>query len=708
VDQASAPAAPRTRWTLRWLWPTLMVLAWLLVGGVLGTLGGKLGEVTQSDTVGYLPAGAESKAAVELGQRFPGQNATPAVLVYSRDGGIITEADRAAIADDISRIQRSLADELAGAPSSPVTAEDGKAVQVVVPLTGSDMYELGPSIDRLRGLLRAGDGLTVHVTGPAGVAADLNNALGGIDLMLVAVTAIVILVILVVVYRSPVLPFLVLGVAGTALGVMQGIIYLAARQGVLTIGAEVQGILNVLVLGAGTDYALLLVSRYREELRRHERPYDAMRAAWRAARGPIVASGATVILALLCLLVSDLGLNRGLGPAGAIGIACAMVAMLTFLPAVLLLFGRVAFWPKRPSHGSEPAGQHGGWARVAGFVDRRPRVVWITTALVLVLMSMGVVRLNANGIPESEQVIASTVDSKTGQRILAAHFPAGAGNPAIVITDAGSVPAVVAAAQAVPGVESAAPYTGDAPADAADPSPPVVVDGLAQVYVTFVHAADSDEAMRTVSALRDAVHAVPGAEAKVGGYTAVQVDFNAAAQRDRLAMPLLLLVVLLVLVLLLRALIVPLLLVATVVLSFFAAIGVSGVVFHDLLGFPGVDSTYPLHAFVFLVALGVDYNIFLMTRAREETIRVGARQGTLRGLALTGGVITSAGIVLAATFSALALIPLVLLVELAFTVAFGVLLDTFVVRSLLVPALVVDIGRRVWWPSRLARRTARP
>jgi RND superfamily putative drug exporter len=497
----------------------------------------------------------------------------------------------------------------------------------------------------------------------------------------------VILLVLLVVYRSPVLPFLVLLVAGFALAVANGVFYLLAQHGLVPVSGLSRGVLDVLVLGAGSGYALLIVSRFRKELRRYIDPFVAMRTAWRASAQPIAASGATVILGLLCLLVSDLPSNRGLGPIGAIGIACALLATLTLLPALLVLVGRAVFWPFAPPYGPSRADRRALWARMAGLVGRRSRVVWASTLLVLVFLTLGLTRLDAQGIPQSN---LSAVDSKPG-------------NPVEIIANAAHLNEVVAWAGAVPGVASVEPYSGRP----VPSGPAMVVNGLVRVDATLAVPADSPEAGDAVSRLRKAVHAVPGAEARVGGYAASNVDIQQAAQRDRaIVSPLVLFAVFVVLSLLLRALLAPLMLVLTVLLSYVAALGVSGAVFRYGFGFPGADPAFPLLAFVFLVALGVSYTIVLMTRVREEVARRGHRAGTLTALSVTGGVITSAGVVLAATFSALSVLPLVFLVELSFTVAFGVLLNTIVVRSLLVPSLVVDIGRRVWWPSALAR--ARP
>jgi putative drug exporter of the RND superfamily len=367
------------------------------------------------------------------------------------------------------------------------------------------------------------------------------------------------------------------------------------------------------------------------------------------------------------------------------------VAMLTLLPAILVLIGRAVFWPFRPSYGSRPAEEHGLWASIAAWVGRRPRLIWIGTVVVLLGLTAGIVRLDADGIPQTES-FTTNVDSKQGQRLISEHFPGG------VIAQAGSLDAVMAAARGVPGVASVAAYTGLPPGV---PAPPKVVDGLVRVDVTLDAEADSTQAGETVTALRQAVRAVPGADAKVGGFSAINLDVQETSQRDRtVIIPLVLIVVFVILALLLRSLVAPLLLVLTVLLSFFATLGVSGVVFTDVLGFAGADSAFPLFSFVFLVALGVDYNIFLMTRVKEEAAHRGHRAGTLTGLAVTGGVITSAGVVLAATFSSLLVLPLVFLAEIAFAVAFGVLLDTLVVRSLLVPALTVDVGPAIWWPGK--------
>jgi RND superfamily putative drug exporter len=675
---------------MRWLAPALVVVGFLAVGGALSGPGGKLADVQRNDSTAYLPAHAEATEALAESKRFTGLDATPAILVYTKAGGI-TESDVRQLTLAAIAINSTLNMHLASPPAGPILSDDGQAAEIVVPLMGSDPKLIRPDVDLLRQGAGAVEGMDLHVGGPAAALADLTEVFGAVDGVVLLVALAAVLVVLVVAYRSPVLPFVVLAVAGIALGIANGTVYLLAKQGLLTVSGDAQGILDVLVLGAGTDYALLLIARYREE-------FD-MRRAWRSAAPAIVASGTTVILALLCLLASDLASTRGLGPVSAIGIAAALVSMLFLLPAVLVLLGRVAFWPSRPTTGR---------SRLAAVVGRRPRLVWTGTALVLAMLCLGLVRLEAHGVPRTESFRAK-VDSNAAQDLLDAHYPEASAVPAVVLANASRLDAVIAAAR-LPGVTKITTYVDplaqlDAKQAGAPPPGPMTVDGRIRLVITMDAAPDSPRATGIVRALRSSVHAVTDADARVGGYTATNLDIQATAARDRtVVIPLVLGLVLLVLIALLRAVVAPLLLVATVVLSFFATLGVCGVVFRDVFGFAGADSSFPLFAFVFLVALGVDYNIFLMTRVREEVATRGHRAGTLRGLAVTGGVITSAGVVLAATFAALSVLPLVFLVELSFAVSFGVLLDALVVRSLLVPALTVDLGPIVWWPQRPQER----
>jgi RND superfamily putative drug exporter len=696
--------------TRRWLVPALGIAAFLVAAGALGSAGAHLSQVQRNDSSAYLPGGAEATEVLADATRFSGTETTPAIIVYESPTAF-TQADRNQVVLAVLNMYQHLSQRLSSPPIGPIVSPDGVAARVIVPFIGSDPVRLRADVDWLRERSADLPGLRVRVAGPAAALADLTEVFSATDGVLLLVTGLIVLLVLVVVYRSPTLPLLVLAVAGIALELANGTAYLLARAGALTISGDAQGILDVLVLGAGTDYALLLTARYREELRRQPDPYAAMRSAWRAALPPIAASGGTVILGLLCLLASNLASTHGLGPVAAIGIASALVAMLFLLPAALVLLGRSAFWPFPPGYGSVGGEGRGLWAWIAQRVGRSPRRVWVLAALALAALAFGTTRLQAHGVPRT-QSFRAPVESTAGQDLLAAHFPDAAGTPAVIIADAGHLDAVMAATLGVPGVTKAVSYVDPAvlyatrPAGAPDPGP-MVLDGRVRIDATLDPPGDSPQAVDLVRRLRQVLHAVPGAHARVGGYTASNIDIQDTAARDRwLVIPLVLLVVLVVLVCLLRALVAALLMIATVVLSFLATLGVCGVVFRDVLGFAGADASFPLFAFVFLVALGVDYSVFLASRVREEIARRGHRDGTLAGLALTGGVITSAGLVLAATFAALAVLPLVFLAELAFAVAFGVLLDTLVVRSLLVPALLLDVGPAAWWPSGRRRRPA--
>lgn len=683
---------------LRWLLPALLVVLWLFVGGPLGQYAGQLAEVQQNDSASFLPAAAESTQVNELSQQFATEEALPAVIVYEF-AEPVTPDDLAAVQADVAAIAEL---DYVTEPIGPIPSEDGLALQVIVPISAEGGFEVAEDVTEIRAIVGTDgsieiEGVDAFVTGPAGFLADFGEAFGEIDGILLVVALAVVLVILLVVYRSPILPFLVLFSSVLALGVASAVIYWLADTEVLTLNGQSQGILFILVVGAATDYSLLLVSRYREELRRHHTPYDAMRASLKGTYEAILASGGTVILGVMALLLSELNSVQGLGPVAAVGIVFSMLSALTFLPAALVLLGRAAFWPFRPAYGSAPTEVRGIWGRVARFVGRRSRPVWVVVSLVLVGFAAFLPQFKADGVAQSDFFLA-TVEATEGQEALARHFPAGSGSPATVIGPADQTEAMVAAISGVDGVATVVPLVDPATQQ------PVVVDGLVQLDVTLEAAADSDEAEQTVRTLRADLDEV-SEDALVGGLTAVQLDTQEAAQRDlRVIIPVVLLVILLVLMVLLRSIALPVLLIGTVVLSFAATLGLAALVFNGIFDFPGADPSVPLFSFVFLAALGIDYNIFLMTRAREETITLGTRRGMLKSLAVTGGVITSAGIVLAATFGALFVLPILFLAQIAFIVSVGVLIDALVVRSLLVPALVHDIGPTVWWPSRLARR----
>jgi len=672
-------------------WSRWLVLGfWIVVLVVAGPLAGKLNSAQKNDASSWLPRNAESTQVVELAKRFTPSDTFPAVVVYERSGAVTT-ADQAKVAADVRRFAgvKSVNGRVVG----PIPARDGRAFQVIVPIrVGNTGWTTLPSVvGGIRSIARAdAGGLRVYVTGPAGYASSFSEVFSGFDSTLLYITAAIVICILLLTYRSPVLWILPLACVLVALTAAQAVIYLLASHAGLTVNGQSAFILTVLVFGAGTDYALLLIARYREELRRHADRHVAMTEALGRAGPAILASGSTVILSLLCLLVAELNSTKSLGPVMAIGVAVGLCAMLTLLPALLVIFGRWMFWPLRPTLGSAEPTERGVWARIGRRMARRPRLVWLVTAVVLGSLALGVTGLKANGL-QNRDAFRTRPEAVAGEQVLGRHFAAGAGDPVQVVGNASAAQQLQSTLAGVPGV--------------AVVSRPVVRDGVAYVEGTLTTASDSPASYRTVDRLRASVHAIPGADAKVGGGSAVNLDIQRASRHDRnLVVPIVLVVVLGILAIVLRALVAPLLLVATVVLSFAAALGVSALVFDHLFGFAGADPSFPLWTFVFLVALGVDYNIFLMTRVHEEARRHGTRQGALVGLAATGGVITSAGLVLAGTFTALGTLPLVFVTEIGFAVAFGVLLDTFVVRSVLVAALNLDVGRWIWWPSSLHRK----
>ncbi|MES5819862.1 MMPL family transporter [Streptomyces sp. RG80] len=686
----------------RRLTPVLLLIVWLGIGGALGPFAGRLGEVATNDQAAFLPRSAESTEVIAAQRAFRQEETLPAVVIWTAaDGTAVTDRQDAA-----TRALASLADDpgVANKISPALPSEDGEALQGVIPLRPDLGDTLADTLDRVRTAAERVPGTTVQLAGPAANQADLADAFAGIDGLLLAVALVTVLVILLLVYRSVLLPFLIILGSVFSLGLACAVVYALADADVVRVDGQVQGILLILVVGAATDYALLLSARFREELARHEDRFTAARAALRESWGAIVASGATVALGLLALLLSDLTNNRALGPVGAIGIAAAVIGSLTFLPAALVLLGPAAYWPAKSPSPEARSGGSGVWQRVAALVDRAPRKVWAVSLAALLACAAFAPTLTSQGIP-LEETFVGDAPSVAAQSTLAEHFPGGSGNPTVVIANADRLDRVVTAARTTDGVASATALSGSARPGAE----PLIVDGRVQVGVTLRAAADSEAARNTVARLRTALHAIPGADALVGGTTAQQYDTLRTAERDRtLIVPVILAVILLILTVLLRSLLLPALLVATVALNFLATLGISSLVFTHVFGFSGTDPSVPLYGFVFLVALGVDYNIFLMSRVREETLRHGSRQGVLRGLVATGGVITSAGVVLAATFAALGVIPLAFLLQVAFIVAFGVLLDTLVVRSLLVPALALDLGPTAWWPSRVGRGGGAP
>lgn len=676
----SLPSGKVAKWVVLALWTALLLPALMLAG--------KLGDVEENDNSAWLPGNAESTRVVDRAERFQPADTLPAIAIYDRPEGI-TPADMTKARADAEAFAGL--ENVVGQPQGPLKAQDGKAIQTVVQVhTDKKGWEgIGKVVDAMTrvGEENAG-GLGFHVTGPAGYASDSIKAFSGGG-GLTTITASVVVVILLLTYRSPLLPLLSLLTAGGALVTSEAVIYLLAKNAGLTVNKQTGFILTVLVFGAATDYALLLTSRYREELRRHEDRHEAMAEALHRSSPAIIASAATVAVSLMLLMLATLNSTQGLGPACAVGVLVGLLAMVTLMPALLVICGRWIFWPVPPSYGSAGAAKEGIWTRVGTAVSGRPRIVWIGTALVLGVMATGVFGLKADGLSNKDQ-FTDKPQMAVGEEIQSRHFPAGSGDPVYVVAKAASAEQVKTALSGVPGV--------------AGVSTPILKDGEAIMLGELKDAPSSTAAMRTVGQARTAVHRIEGADAQVGGDTAIMLDTQEAAARDsKVIIPIVLVVVFLVLALLLRAFVAPLLLMATVVLSFGAALGVSGLMFNHVFHFAGAEASFPLLTFVFLVALGIDYNIFLVTRVREATQLHGTRRGALTGLSATGGVITSAGLVLAGTFAAMASLPLVFAAELGFAVAFGVLLDTMIVRSVLVTALTLDVGRWMWWPGKLFR-----
>ena len=692
----------------------IVVVAWLGISGTAGPLFGKLSTVQKNDNSDFLPKNAESFKFTEEYKAFSdgSDRAIPALVLFT--GEITQETVATANAFLQTLPAKSLVDHpeekigdylIQGAPIFAFPSQDGKA------LLGSISFDsklIGNQIGKEPALplvvesirnysedFAKSGGYEAHVTGFAAIFADLFKAFGGIDSTLLLATLAIVSLILIVVYRSPILWIFPLFSALIAESMAGAVIYLLAKNDILTVDGQSQGILSVLVIGAATDYALLLIARYREELHKLDSRFEAMGKALRGVLEPIIASGSTVTLGLLVLLLSELKNNRSLGPVGAIGIVSAMVTILTLLPAILVLFGRWVFWPRIPRHDDIDEKLTGFWSKVANATANSPKKFAAVTSVILILMVALVPTLKADGISTLDG-FTKKPKSLVGQELLLQHFPGGQNQPTQIIVSKDKAQQVINAVQKIEGVASVAP-------EIKDPANPVpkVVNGKLVLDATLVAPADSNDARALVPSIREAAQSID-ATALIGGTSAVFYDVDVASRHDRnLIIPIVLIIIAIILALLLRSILAAAVLLATVILSFVATLGASAFVFNHIFKFPGADTSFPLFTFVFLVALGIDYNIFLMTRVREEALQIGTRAGTIKGVTVTGGVITSAGIVLAATFTVLGVLPLVALAEIAFAVAFGVLLDALVVRSLLVPALVHILGKRIWWPAKL-------
>ena len=709
------------------LWIAIvMIVGWLAITGVAGPLFGNLSSVQKNDNADFLPANVEAQKFADEYKAFSvnANRELPALVLFvgdvtpekiaSANAFLATLAGKPLVDIDgkkLEGVDKTIGDYLtSGQQLFTFPSQDGKALLANVPFDNAkataQLAEKKPALPAVVNAIRfysdefaKSAGFETHVTGFAAIFADLFSAFGAIDSTLLLTTLSVVALILIVVYRSPVLWILPLFTALVAESLAGAVIYILAKQDVITLDGQSQGILSVLVIGGATDYALLLIARYREELHHFDSRFDAMKIAWRGVVEPIIASGSTVTLGLLVLLLSQLSNTRGLGPVGAIGIVASMITVLTLLPALLVVFGRWIFWPRIPRHDDKDEKLTGMWSKVANATANSPKKFAIVTTVILLVFAGFITTLKASGISTTEG-FTSRPDSLIGQDVLLEHFPGGQSQPTQILITESKVPEAIAALKLIDGVSSVVPEV-DGQVLPGQPMPAIkVVNGKVVLDATLNVPADSKEGRNLVPVIRGAVHPIDP-ESLVGGISATFYDLNVVAAHDRnLIIPIVLILIAIILGLLLRSIVAAVVLLVTVILSFVATLGVSALVFNHIFGFAGADTGFPLFTFIFLVALGIDYNIFLMTRVREEAIKIGTIAGVTKGVTVTGGVITSAGVVLAATFTVLGVLPLVALAQIGFAVAFGVLLDTLVVRSILVPALVHLLGPKIWWPAK--------
>lgn len=741
TDKPSVPS----KW-LRILLPAVLIVVWFVIGAFGGPFFGKISEVADNGFAGFLPSSSESTKVRDELKKFQDDSSLPVIILFNSDEGISAETVKKI---DLQAYAVQNVEGVSGRVSPVTLSDDEEAAFVAIPLGSKEKQQ--SVIDEVKRVY-ANAGLknvSIQATGPAAFTAGLNKAFAGIDGILLLTALAMVFVILIFVYRSILLPIIVLMTSIFALSASIMLVWWLAKNDYVDLNGQVQGILFILVIGAATDYSLLFVSRYREALYKYKSKFEAIKVAYKGAFEPIIASGGTVIVGLMCLLLSDLKSNKALAPVGGIGVAFAVIAALTFLPAVLYALGRSSFWPIRPSADPAASKRHkqrlakGFWHNIGVMVNKHAALTATLSAIVLVVLALFSTQLKADGVAQSDLILGKS-EARDGQAELSRHFTAGSGSPAQIIVPENLVNQVVkvvddtkgtdgvnAVATGVEagikplgeaenkikdkirsGIEAKTPANTrtfvpiDAMVEAAYPFKDAVVktaDGKSLLQVTLSDKADGQAAKNTILRLRDRLSELSN-KVYVGGPTAVQLDTLEASIRDRMIiLPAVLIAITIILMILLRSIVAPIILLVSTVLSFAATLGVAALLFNHVFGFPGADPAVILFGFVFLVALGIDYNIFLMTRVREEALKRGTAEGVIKGLVVTGGVITSAGIVLAATFAALGVIPILFLFQIAFIVAFGVLLDTFVVRSLLVPALIRDIGSFVWWPSKLKK-----
>ena len=687
----------------KWFLVISIIFVWLGISAVGGPTFGKLSTVANNVQASYLPSCADSTKVAILESKFIPHSQFHAVVLITSNK--FAPTDYVKLSGMVSGFRQIPA--VGSNPSNvlgPIPSKDGKALEYIVSVNSLDKIQ--NTVATMTNVVNKNisDNQKGYVTGPVGLASALFKAFAGIDGKLIYVTLVVVFVILLLVYRAIILPFLVLGTALFALSGAGLVVYHGVLWNWFKLNGQSQGILSILVIGACTDYSLLLTSRFREALTHHESKFEAMAFAWKRSFEPILASGLTVILGLLCLIFSDLNSNKGLGPVAASGIVFAVLSAMTFLPAFLAILGRKAFWPFVPKflgieekvvlkNGLED--RSGFWKAVSEFVAKRSRILWITLFILLIASAFNLTQFKATGVTQLDSILGQS-NAVDGQNELSKHFPAGSGSPLIVIASKDKAVLLINKIESNKGIISAVPVV--------DANKQIkVVNNQIMINVTLDYVSGSAASQEVVMKLRNELPSIDKT-ALVGGSTAVSLDVNNNAKRDlRVITPLILFVILIILIVLLRSLVAPVILILSVILSFTATIGISAFLFNHVFHFPGSDASIPLYGFVFLVALGVDYNIFLMTRVREESLKLGTHAGILRGLSVTGSVITSAGVVLASTFAALSVIPILFLLEIAFIVAFGVLLDTLIVRTLLVPALSYDLGKYIWWPKILKK-----
>jgi len=698
-------AGRRSKW--------IVVAVWIAVAAAFGPLQAQLNSVTQNDSTTFRPADAVSSQVLdELRTRFDNGRTVPALIVYQNPDGL-SDADRAVIAADeeaisglpnLAPIQSPLAPQAA---EMGLLSDDGTTAIMIVPITAQVIEEIEPAVNEMRVITQAdtAPGLEVYVSGPAGITVDAVEVFGDIDGTLLIGTTVLILVLLLLIYRSPIIALVPLVVVGVAYAVAGGVVYLMVTTFDLPINGQATGILIILMFGAGTDYCIFLIARYREELRVRADRHDAMQHAVTRSGPAILSAGGTVVAAMLVLLFADLSSTRNQGPVLAIGVGITMIAGLTLLPALLTIIGRRSFWPAVPRLGSEDRSRRSVYHRVGEVVTGRPVATIVAVTAVLLVCVLGVLS-DPSGLGIGGG-FRSKPESIQGQIALSKALP-----PGELATTQVLVTAPPADLEAATGAVVGALTADSADVASVRPSLTAIAGDGQLLEVVLTRDPYSDEAGASIPRIRDVASAAAtgaGGTALVGGPTAQDHDTDRAVERDTFVIvPLTLLLILIILGLLLRAIIAPIYLILTVVLSYFATLGLSYMIFLHVFDSPGVDPGYATFLFLFAVALGIDYNIFLVSRIREEADSAPMRPAVLRALETTGGVITSAGLILAGTFLVLMTLPLEALFQLGFGVALGVLIDTFIVRTLLVPALAVRIGDRSWWPGRVPDHTTPP